>query len=366
MMLKPTRTPNAALHRLPRLAASVAVMAALCGSLLAALQREPAVSIEAAADRLTATVGDRIAFTVRVRHAPDDQVQWPSPEEKLGPFHVLGFELPDPQPDQGAVVSTAVYSLAAFELGELEIPEVQVNFLQSGQSESRVLQSEPVKIQLESVVEASQQPAESDPAGAGQPAGEIRDIRGVRGIPLDWRIVAAWVAAGLAAAGLAFWLYRRWRRRPKSDAAPEAVLAAPIRPPHEVAYEALEQLESSPLLEQGRIKEYYIRVSEIIREYVEGRFGIEAMEMTSREVVGHLRKKRIEQRELESFEDFFSRSDLVKFAKVRPRGQSNRMIVPAARSIVDATKKVEQPEIAAAPGAAALEAERRDGATVPS
>ena len=66
-------------------------------------------------------------------------------------------------------------------------------------------------------------------------------------------------------------------------------VVVPKRPAHEIAYEQLEKLKAKDLIRQGRIKEYYSEVSDIIRHYLENRFLLKAPEMTTEEFLFYVR-----------------------------------------------------------------------------
>ena len=165
--------------------------------------------------------------------------------------------------------------------------------------------------------------------------GDIRAIRGPLGIPIGVIYVLPWLLLLLAIGLAAFWLWRRWRGG--ADDGPRRSVIIP-RLPHEEAYEALDRLEASSLLEQMEIKQYHISVSEIIRSYVEGRFDIFALELTTCEVMEGLHESGLDDDELAAFDTFLSRCDLVKFAKLRPTPHACRQVLATARELVDRTR----------------------------
>jgi hypothetical protein len=145
-----------------------------------------------------------------------------------------------------------------------------------------------------------------------------------------------WVLAALAAAVVGWLLWRRIRRR--SGTAPEApARAVPARPPHEVALEALAALEASALLGRGEVKEYHIRLSEIVRAYVEAHFGVPALEMTTWEVLAGLERVGVDEGVRDELRGFLEPCDLVKFAKVRPTPESSHAVLALGRGFVEST-----------------------------
>jgi hypothetical protein len=277
-----------------------------------------------------------------VEHDPGQTVTWATPES-LGAFEVLEVQTATPVTTNGRVRTSARYILTAFELGELEIPPIEVSVSGPADAEPVVVSSNPVTVTVESV--------------GRDDTGDIRGIKPPLEIPRNWLLLAPWVLLALALGALGYWWYRRRRKRAQtvSDLPTPAV---PRRPPHVVAYEALDRLAAAGLLERGEIKQYFIDVSEIIRTYLDGRYGIDAMEMITPDVLGELERVAIGQGVFERFVTFFERSDLVKFAKFRPDLPACQEMIPMARQLVDETRAVE----AAAAEASALASVAREPA----
>ncbi|PIP67624.1 MAG: hypothetical protein COW92_05510 [Candidatus Omnitrophica bacterium CG22_combo_CG10-13_8_21_14_all_43_16] len=88
--------------------------------------------------------------------------------------------------------------------------------------------------------------------------------------------------------------------------------------PEGIAKDALRLLLEMNLIEKGLIKEYYIRLSDIIRAYIENRHKISAMDRTTWELYQEMRSKRIERMRVDNINDFLEDCDMVKFAKYTP------------------------------------------------
>ena len=271
-------------------------------------------------------VGDPVAVRLHVDHPADWTVQWPDSLD-LAPFEVLRYEVVQPGAvgagagagSDGAVRSSASLVVTSFELGELELPVISIA-VAAPNGTVRTLFTDPFRIGVESV-------------GLDE-SGDIRDIRGPLSIARSWWTLLPWLVLVLAAAAGAAYLYRRRRARPVSV---ESRPAAPIRPFHLVALEALDELERSALLERGQVKRYHMRISEIIRSYVEGQLRVPALEMTTGEVVDGLRNAALGDRIAGTFGTFLARCDLVKFAKLRPGVDDSRELMGTARSLVGMT-----------------------------
>lgn len=298
-----------------RVSWSVALMAALTPLALGA----QGPSIHAQVDTTAVTVGGRVELTVTVEHPPSSSVIWPDSLD-LAPFEVVDAVVLPTTSAEGRAVSRARLSLTAFELGELEIPSIEVGVL-GEDSTLTALSTDPFGIGVESV-------------GLDE-GGDIREIRGPLSIPRSLMFLLPWLLLVAALTAVGAWAYQRRR---KAAPTPERTRAMLPALPHEEAYAALDRLEGERLLERGEIKEYHILVSEIIRTYVEGRFDVYALEMTTREVLDGLRAHDLGKEILGAFGAFLDRCDLVKFARLRPGVDACLEVMAIARRLVDETK----------------------------
>ncbi len=128
--------------------------------------------------------------------------------------------------------------------------------------------------------------------------------------------------------------------------------AKPV-PPYELAMARLNSLADRKLAESGNEKAYYTELVDILRQYLEGRFGINAMEMTSPQIIRALRGNEETRLSAEEMKTVLEMADFVKFAKVRPLPDDNARSFRRAKDFVEATKPAPEP----------TEAEEQDSAT---
>lgn len=121
---------------------------------------------------------------------------------------------------------------------------------------------------------------------------------------------------------------------------------APPPPPHIVAIEALERLHNEKLWQNNKHKLYYSGLSDILRNYLAGAFGVGAMEMTTDEIVEALRESEITQKARMELISVLRDADLVKFAKATPEADENELAYNKAYYFVEETKPVEVEESA--------------------
>ena len=266
-------------------------------------------------------VGDPITVRLAVDHPEGWTVEWPDSFE-IAPFEVLGVDraAPGPAAEGAGLRSAATLVVTSFELGELEVPGIELA-VTAPDGTARTLVTDPFRIGVESV-------------GLDE-SGDLRDIKGPLSLARSWWGALPWVVLALALAGaVGYYLHRR--RRAAAESRP-AVPRAPPRPFHELALEALRALEKSSLLERGQVKEYHVRISEIVRRYVEGQFQVPALELTTGEVADGMRRAALGAPITEAFRGFLDRCDLVKFAKLRPGADDSRALMERARGLVRMT-----------------------------
>lgn len=120
----------------------------------------------------------------------------------------------------------------------------------------------------------------------------------------------------------------------------------PKLPPHEQAIKELDEIKQQKLWQQGRGKEYYTQITETLRKYIVDRFGINAMEMTTGEILDLIRKNTEAQSVYENLKQILQLSDFVKFAKMNPLPDENDLSLMNAYLFVNQTKVVEIPAVA--------------------
>jgi hypothetical protein len=166
---------------------------------------------------------------------------------------------------------------------------------------------------------------------------DIRDIKD----PVDYRTLFSFknlfiflaVTAGLT--GLYILIKKHFR---KEKALKEQII---IRAAHEIAYQALKELALKNLPQMGKIKEYYIELSNIVRFYLERRFSIKVPEMTTEEFIEFMHTSDClngDQKKL--LKNFLNSCDLVKFARNIPETKEIEMSFNSATRIVDETKLI--------------------------
>lgn len=157
----------------------------------------------------------------------------------------------------------------------------------------------------------------------------------------DWLYELWWIWILIILAIIAsIYFGRKYRKTGKFITLPEK----PQPKPWTVALERLEKLKSKNLWENGMEKEYFTELTDILRDYLYKRFGINAMEMTSNQIMRTLADQTDVKEKRTYVRKILAMADFVKFAKVRPLPADNVEAYDNAVNFVKETEIVEVPE----------------------
>lgn len=101
------------------------------------------------------------------------------------------------------------------------------------------------------------------------------------------------------------------------------------------AREKLSALKESNLWQSGRYKDYYTDLTDIAREYLEGQFEIDAIEMTSEEILDEVKKIKLDNQVFNKLQNTLTTADLVKFAKATPDSTENENAFSDINSFIE-------------------------------
>lgn len=166
---------------------------------------------------------------------------------------------------------------------------------------------------------------------------QVHDIKGQIRYPLTFREILPYLLTGWFAAVLVILAVCLVMMRKKGG------LTALMRkePAHIVALRKLDHLRGNKLWAADKQKSFYSGVTDALREYIVSRYGISAMEMTTKEIFDDLRGKDVPADLYEEVKNLFERADFVKFAKYVATDEENASAVPAAVRFVTQTYQTE-------------------------
>ena len=314
-----------------------------------ALAQERAPEIHTRFTRDTIMIGDQFGMHLNIEKDVAQEIQLPQFEKnQLTPqIEVLGIDRIDTLSQNGRRIKLCVsYRLTSFDEGTHTLggfPVVwssSLNDAKAGKADT-VFAPETMQLTVGTFdIDTTKQ--------------QIFDIKRPINTPLIFDEIKEYVYWGAAAAVLLaviIYLVIKYIRRRKGRTGPKRVV-----PPHVQAIRALEKLHSRKLWQNGKHKEYYSQLADIVRIYIEGRYGIGALEMTSDQILDAMREVN-DERLREKLRELFSLADLVKFAKMTPSPEDNEQAYFDAYFYVEETKEIPDPaQSPAAAGATATDA----------
>ncbi len=294
------------------------------------------VTLTVSAEPSTVTVGEPLRLTIEVVAAEGVEVHIPEPDEDLGSFRVRATEAPPDVPVADGRQHRHTWTLDTFATGETEIPAVTVTFtdrrpeaaLPTGPLEGEIV-SDPLSVTVRSVLTADQ-----GDQGLRDIKHEVHDFVGPDLAGL-WPVGLA-IGLGLVVAGLALYMTRRRAQHRDRE---------PVIEPHVWARARLDELEARRLIEQGKVHEFYVKLSDIVRQYLERRFGMMAPERTTEEFLREARSSSVLADDHKTLlAGFLRAADMVKFALHEPSASESDGALAAARGFVEETTPVGPPD----------------------
>ncbi|WP_183307609.1 hypothetical protein [Dysgonomonas hofstadii] len=167
---------------------------------------------------------------------------------------------------------------------------------------------------------------------------QIFDIKDVQSPPIVWQdyleylYIPLIIILILALIGLAVYFVMR-KKKKGYFFTPKVVL-----PPHVVALQGLDKLKASKLWQKGQEKEYYTELTDILREYIDHRFNIDAPEMISDDIIDAVHLATDTKSATDGLSQILKLADLVKFAKYTPFTDENDLSLVNAYLFVNQTK----------------------------
>lgn len=281
---------------------------------------QPLIKVKTEIGSKKVYIGDEVKYSISIWLPNDAEAKQPEFKEEFKGFSTKDFGVEVNNYFKKKV--TYWYIFDTYTTGSFTIPKAKVQYKKKGQDEWQEKETEEVTFTVESLLSQGQ-------------AKDIRDIKGVVSeksfIWLAVLVLLLFLAGGVMIY-YKFFFHRRQEQK---------VIFK--KPAYQIALERLAELEAKHLPLQGKIKEYYIELSNIIRYYIEDRFLIRAPEMTTEEFLFYIKeRKELSLEHKSSLKEFLSASDMVKFAKYGPDNEEIEKSFVTASNFIEKTKELEE------------------------
>jgi len=246
-------------------------------------------------DKLEITTADTVKITLEGSLPKEWKLIFPVDQLDYGSFSEVSENESFPRLlEDSTVVYKKEIILKPFLPGEYQVPSFSVAY--SGNDQEEIMETDPVTVSVSSVI--------------------TEDNKDIYDIIEPERRLTLWIIYGIiiaaSAAAVVMLIIRLFPREKKEETGP--VLSA-----YKKAEKELSLLLKEHLPENGLIKDFYIRISGIVRIYIEEQFGIRAPEQTTEEFLQSLTRSKEHLRDYtDLLMDFLRHCDLVKFAAYLP------------------------------------------------
>lgn len=287
------------------------------------------VTVSASFDTSRIYLGDQTWYSVLIEQPDNIKVRIkPLKDSLIKNIEILSGPVNDTADiGQGRLRLTSKYLITSFDSGYYKVPPTYAEII----SESGIKRFYSDYSLLE-VLRVKITPPDT--------AAKIFDIIKPYRAPLTAGEILPWLLLAILIAALirgAIWAFKKFRKT--------KIITEPVinpDPAHIIAFRDLEKLRDEKLWQMGEVKLYYTRLTEILRQYLENRFGVFSLEMTTSETLDALVKTGFKKDEsYQTLKTILNGSDLVKFAKYKPESSDNEDHFKNAWKFVETTMQKE-------------------------
>jgi hypothetical protein len=288
------------------------------------------IQAEAKLQQYTIRIGDQTKLFLSVHQPANVHINFPKfTDTIISKVQVVSTNKPDTAYDANDRSNLTViqsYTITSFDAGTYSIPPMSIG------SEKDVVKTNEVTLQVQTVK-----------VDTTKGIYDIKQPLQVSYTFMDWlHDNWYWIVIPIVVIALAIGLILYFKSKPKKAPVVKVVKAAV--PPHIVALDQLKALRDKKLWQNEQVKQYYIELSDILREYLEKRYAIKTHEKTTDEIFDGLKHMSITDDNRNRLRRVLVLSDLVKFAKEHPLPADNEFSIDNALDFVVKTQQYEKPE----------------------
>ncbi len=281
------------------------------------------VGVKAYVDNDSLLIGEQMYYHVDIDLSPGTRIIFEGPDQHMGNGIEVLSQKTDTSRENNRLNLLYQYRITSFDSGTWTIPSYRV--IINGEPGSRIY------------TDSLELKVYSPPVDT---TAEIKDVKALINTPVSFRELLPYFLGGLGLLVLAVIVYLLIRRMKGNE--PVKLRRQVVIPPYVKALQALDRLKQEKLWQKGQVKEYYVVLSNTVRQYVEEQFGIDAMESTTDETLQKFRRFAYDDALLlEMLEDLLNLSDLVKFAKEDPTPTENETNMNNAYLFIEKTRPAE-------------------------
>jgi len=270
-------------------------------------------------------IGEQVKVNIDFQFPSNQQGYFPFLPDSLGPnLEIVERSNIDTSFLEGKTRFYQELKVTAFDSGYFVLPAFSFGYKNESDSAIQTIVSDPHLINVFTVDADTTKP--------------IKPLVGPMPEPYTFMEILPWILLVLALGGLIFAAFYFYRKRKEKPIFKKEKLKIPA---HKKALDNMAHLRLKKLWQAGKVKEYYSELTDIIRIYIEERFDVMAIEMTTGEIVDGLKEFAINDDAMRKLKDSLELADLVKFAKANPNALENDTCLNNGIDFVNETKMIE-------------------------
>lgn len=281
------------------------------------------IKVDAVVDSSGYRIGDWIQVHISIAHPYNTTIRWSQPDSLSENFQKLAETKIDTIKQNSFLTENRTLTITTFDTGALLIPSFNF-FYEDENHKVNSISSNALMVQISTV--------------------RVDTLKAFKGIKPNLivtteqkkkqsRLILIILANIILISATAFYFFRRRKRN--------VIKTTVIKVSASTTLEKLKQLEKENL-QQTNTELYYVKLTLILREYIESKFDVAAFEYTTDKIILYLKEKIKEPNILERLARDFQLADLVKFAKVNPSADENKNAMNTAMEFVTKTQTQEK------------------------
>ena len=285
--------------------------------------------VEQSIDSVAILIGQQTHMTLSVTAKPGARISWPrlKPSQYLIPgIEIVELQKGDSTDADGMIKISRVYTLTSFDEKLYSVPALEIKV------DGKSYMGKQLALKVMTIPVDTLHPNKFYPA------------KGVQDNPFLWKewSLPFWLSILFIMLCLltVYFIVRLKQNKPIVA----RVKIVKFVPAHQKALKAIENIKAEHMMTSQDQKEYYTRLTDALRQYIKERFGFNAKEMTSSEII-YLLQKAGDQKGIDELRELFTTADLVKFAKYNALINENDLnLVNAAKFINDTKSETQEIE----------------------
>jgi len=286
------------------------------------VQAQTGTTVNAKLDANHIMVGDQLRMFIEAQHNSKEGVlQWAVIPDTFNKLEIVEKGKIDTIANGDVVTYKQRLLVTGFDSGVFVIPQLAFPVIPNSGT-AYTVQTDSFPILVQTVAVDTTQP--------------FKGIKGIMHVKSVWTDYIWYIVGAILFIGLAVFVFFYFIRNKKTEM-PVAPPPVPVKSLQEQAMDMLTKLEQKQLWQNGKVKEYYSELTDIIRSYIEARFDVPTLELTTDEILQSMQNHRELNRHRELLASVLRTADLAKFAKAEPLPHEHTAAMDNAIQFIKAT-----------------------------